>query len=121
MAGRSSLPADVREAWQRFTQRLEDEAIRRAHEGVVKLVIYKGRPVVYRGELVVEHAYSDQLMIKLLEANDPDRFNRQRVVPFDGGALNLDNLTEGQLEGLIDWLHAKARKRDEDRRERAPK
>jgi hypothetical protein len=31
-------------------------------------VIYKGQPVVYKGEPVFEHVYSDNLLIKLLEA-----------------------------------------------------
>jgi hypothetical protein len=41
--------------------------------------------VVYRGELVVEHAYSDQVMIKLLEANDPDRFTVRGWCPSTVG------------------------------------
>jgi hypothetical protein len=53
-----------------FTQTLQDEAVRRAHDGVRKLVLYKGEPVRYQGELVWEHVYSDHLMIKLLEAGN---------------------------------------------------
>jgi len=30
-----------------YTQTLKDEAVRRAHEGVRKLVLYKGQPVFY--------------------------------------------------------------------------
>jgi hypothetical protein len=82
-------------------QTLKDEAVRRAHEGVRKLVLYKGQPVFYQGEPVYEHVYSDSLLIKLLEAGDPDRFNRQNVAPFEG---NLDNLTRKQVQNLLEWL-----------------
>jgi hypothetical protein len=60
--------------------------------GVRKLVLHKGQPVRVEGQLLYEHKYSDHL-IKLLEAGDPDHFNRQRVMPLDEG--KLDNLTEG--------------------------
>jgi hypothetical protein len=43
-------------------------------------------------------------MIKLLEAGDPDQFNRQRVAPFDAESLNLENLTRGQTQQLMEWL-----------------
>ena len=88
----------------RSTQTLKDEAVRRAHEGVRKLVLYKGEPVRYQGQLVWEHTYSDHLLIKLLEAGDPDRFNRQNVAPLEG---NLDNLTRKQVEKLLEWLRTR--------------
>ena len=88
----------------KFTRRLKDEAVRRAHDRVVKLVLYKGKPVTYQGQLIYEHEYSDHLMIKLLEAGDPDQFNRQRVAPFDAESLNLENLTRGQTQQLMEWL-----------------
>jgi len=83
------------------TQRLEDEAVRRARYGARKLVLYKGEPVRIEGQLLYEHEYSDRLMEKLLEAGDPDRFNRQSVAPLEG---DLDNLTEGQVRALLEWL-----------------
>jgi hypothetical protein len=86
-----------------FTQTLKDEAVRRAHDGVRKLVLYKGEPVRYQGELVWEHIYSDHLMIKLLEAGDPDHFNRQKVAPFDPN-FDYDKMTEGQIRDLLAWL-----------------
>jgi hypothetical protein len=64
-------------------------------DGVVKLVLYKGKPVTYQGQLLYEHEYSDHLMIKLLEAGDPDQFNRQRVAPFDAESLNLSGVGIG--------------------------
>jgi hypothetical protein len=98
-----TYPARFQAARARFTQALEDEAIRRAHDGVRKLVLYKGEPVFYQGEQVFEHIYSDHLMIKLLEAGDPDRFNRQKVAPFDED-FDFDKMTEGQTLKMLEWL-----------------
>ena len=47
---------------------LEDEAMRRAVEGVDKPVMYKGEVVAYEKE------YSDQLLMFLLRGNRPDKF-----------------------------------------------
>jgi hypothetical protein len=102
----------------RAAQQLEDEAVRRARYGVAKMVLYKGQPVIHRGKPVVEHEFSDRLMEKLLEANDPDRFNRQRVAPFDADSLNLENLTRGQRQQLMEWLKKQL---DVARREMAAK
>lgn len=48
--------------------RFEDEAIRRAVEGVDKAVMYKGEVVHYEKE------YSDQLLMFMLRAGRPDKF-----------------------------------------------
>lgn len=66
-----------------------------------KLVLYEVEPVRIEGQLLYEHKYSDRLIVKLLEAGDPDRFNRQRAAPLEG---DLDNLTEGQIRALLEWL-----------------
>lgn len=57
---------------------LTDEAIRRAHDGVVKNVYYQGRVV---GQ---ELNYSDGLMIQLLRAFDPQRFLPPSKVEYSG-------------------------------------
>jgi hypothetical protein len=98
--------------WPRFQaarlracRHLEDEALRRARHEVVrrvphKRVPHKGKPVLVEGKRLYENKCSDQLMIKLLEAGDPDRFNREKAAPFDG----IDTLTERQVIALHEWL-----------------
>jgi hypothetical protein len=56
------------EAERRGARSLEDEAVRRAHEGIRKAVRYKGRIVGYETE------YSDSLLTTLLKGNNPDKF-----------------------------------------------
>jgi hypothetical protein len=49
-------------------QVLEDEAVRRAHDGLRKAVWHKGKVVGYETE------YSDSLMICLLKGNLPEKY-----------------------------------------------
>jgi hypothetical protein len=81
-------------------QRLE--AVRVAHYGLPKLVLYKGEPARIEGKLLYAHkSYSNRLMARLLKALDPDRFNRQREASH---GVDLDNLTKGQKRDLMEWL-----------------
>jgi len=50
---------------------LEDEAVRRAHEGLRKAVRYKGKIVGW------EYEYSDALMQTLLRGNLPEKFRER--------------------------------------------
>jgi hypothetical protein len=68
-------------------QTLEDEAVRRAVEGVVRPVMYHGKPVLIpvnpkqlRGKKkpLLEHEYSDTLLLALLRAKKPAEY-RERV------------------------------------------
>lgn len=65
-----------REAEVTAARTLEDEAVRRAHEGLRKAVRYKGRIVGYETE------YSDTLLLALLKGNNPDKFKDRSS--FDG-------------------------------------
>lgn len=74
--------AGFRERWddavEEGTDRLEDEAQRRARDGVTEPVFYKGHRV---GEV---QRYSDTLMIFLLKARRPDKF-KDRVANEHSG------------------------------------
>ena len=60
--------AAFQQAERRASRTLEDEAVRRAAEGLRKPVWYKGKIVGYETE------YSDTLLVTLLKANNPDKF-----------------------------------------------
>ena len=61
------------------TDRLEDEAFRRAHDGVAEPVISGGRQVLdAEGAPLMVRRYSDSLLTTLLKARRPDRY-RDRV------------------------------------------
>ncbi len=72
------------EAVKLGTSALEDEAVRRAKDGTLK-------PVFYRGEKVGSvREYSDTLLIFLLKARDPEKYAdrvKQELTGKNGGPL----------------------------------
>ena len=70
-------PARFAQARERATQTLEDEAVRRAVDGVWKPVLYRGKQVYIQGEPLFEIDYSDQFLIRLLEAYNPEKYGRR--------------------------------------------
>ena len=73
--------ADFAKAWddarERGTDALEDEAVRRAHEGTLRPVFQGGKKV---GTV---RDYSDTLLIFTLKALRPDKFKDRAVVEHD--------------------------------------
>jgi hypothetical protein len=82
---------------------LEDEAVRRAHEGTLRAVFYKGKASGAVRE------YSDTLLVVLLKAHKPEKYRENwkgeisgpggGPIPLHDGRLN--NLTDGELAELI--------------------
>ncbi len=67
------------EALDAGTDALEDEAVRRAHEGVEE-------PVFYQGEEVARvRKYSDNLLMFLLKGRRPERFRERTEISGPGG------------------------------------
>lgn len=75
------------QALEDATDRLEREAWRRAHEGLVRKQFYKGDPLIdpETGAQYVEREYSDTLMVQLLKAHKPDKYRERREVEHTGG------------------------------------
>ena len=69
--------------------RAEDEAYRRAVEGVERAVYHKGTEIGYVRQ------YSDNLLMFLLKAHRPEKY-RDNCIPggADGGAVDLDAWTK---------------------------
>jgi hypothetical protein len=71
-------------ACERVAQMLEDEAVRRAHDGVRRAVRYKGKVVGYEME------YSDRLLELLLKAHSPEKYAERSKVNLNvTGELEL--------------------------------
>ena len=68
----SDYVAAFQKAQSEAAQLLEDEAVRRAHEGVVEPIFYKGRPTG------ATRVYSDPLLMFLLRGLRPETY-RERV------------------------------------------
>ena len=74
---------DFADAWDKAvdigSDALEDEAIRRAHQGTLKPVFHQGQ------ECGAIREYSDTLMIFMLKARRPERFRERSSVDLSGG------------------------------------
>lgn len=75
-------------AEERAAQTLEDEAVRRAHTGVQRPVMYQGRPVKLNGRILYETKYSDMLLLALLRRFRPELY-RDQVVTEHTGSVDL--------------------------------
>jgi hypothetical protein len=74
----------VKEALKRSATVLADEAVRRGYQGIRKAVRYKGKVVGHDIE------YSDQLLIRMMEAREPETFAprlKQEHTGKDGSPL----------------------------------
>lgn len=73
------------EAIEAGTERLEDEAYRRAHDGVKKPIFHKGKRVAFVQE------YSDTLLMFLMKGRKPDKYRDNSKVEVSG-TLTLEQL-----------------------------
>lgn len=79
------------EAREMAADRLEQEAIRRAVDGVNK-------PVFFQGEIVgFEKEYSDTLLVLLLKAHKPDKYRERSDV-----RINLAQMSDEELRLLAE-------------------
>ena len=93
--------ARFRQAEMQAARTLEDEAVRRAHEGLRKPVWYKGKIVGYETE------YSDTLLLAVLKANNPDKF-RDRLEQTNVLEMDPDKMSPELLDKIADHLLKKA-------------
>jgi hypothetical protein len=104
LARNEQFAAAVEEAKATAAERLEGEAYRRAVLGVEEPVFFEGRRVD------TVRKYSDNLLSKLLEANDPRYSSRLKLTGEKGGPVeikhDLTNLSDDDLEKLEALLTA---------------
>jgi len=69
------------DAYETGTDALEQEAIRRATQGVAKPLFYKGKPIVDAdGNPVILREYSDTLLMQQLNARRPEKYRTNHKV-----------------------------------------
>ena len=98
------------EALEEGTDRLEDEAFRRAHDGVPKAVFYKG------DRIATVQEYSDTLTIFLLKARRPEKFKERTTTEHtgqEGGAIK-DKLSVYELGRSVAFMLAEAAREQKD-------
>lgn len=99
---RKDMP-DFAEAWDDAMRAgllaLEDEAHRRAFEGVDKPVFYKG------DEIGSIREYSDTLAIFLLKAHDPEKYRENSKIDLNA-KLSVGNMSEDEMRAELAALVA---------------
>ena len=102
-----TYPARFKDAQARAAQTFEDEAVRRAVHGVKRPMFYQGKPIKVNGEIAFETVYSDRLLERLLEANNPDKFKRRNETTFQWSGDPAE-LSQEQLSVLEEKLLERA-------------
>lgn len=94
------------DAYEEGSDRLEDEAMRRARDGTLK-------PVYQQGKMVGKvREYSDHLMNTMLKARRPERFKERVAAEHTGKGggpiqtMDLTKLNDEQLDRLADLVGA---------------
>ena len=109
MATDPTYPERFRQAVQKATRTLEDHAVKLAHEGVRRLVTYKGKPVKdpVTGGWLYEVEYDSQLIMFLLKAYDRKRFGDKIDTTFGPNWNgNLEDLPEEFLKQVLERINA---------------
>ena len=86
-------------ARQRAVDTLADEAVRRARDGVKRLVTYQGKAVRHEGQVVWETLYSDAILMFLLKAWDRKTFGD--AVKIDLSSIKTINDVPPELLKLV--------------------
>jgi hypothetical protein len=78
---------------------LEDEAMRRARDGLVRYKFYKGEPIIdpRTGEPYYELEYSDTLLIFLLKGCNPVKYRENMQHEHRHGGLTSDEILISQV------------------------
>ena len=76
-------------------------------EGIRRPVLYRGKQVHLHGEPLFDIEYSDQLLIRLLEAFNPEKYGR-RVEQINLMDIDPDKLTPAMLDRIAEHLLNKA-------------
>ena len=97
-----------RRAWEgvqeQAAQSLEDEAVRRAYEGIKRVLYYKGKPIrTGRGRnarIAYETQYDSQLLITLLKRFRPELYRDKATTEITGSVEIIDRLQAGRQRVL---------------------
>ena len=93
---------------------LGDVAFRIARDGLAKLVLHEGKPVIVDGKKLYEVKYETRLLMKLLAGRDREKYGDVKVIEvnwkdWDG---DVSKLSPGAVRGLLDVLRKEAARQE---------
>jgi hypothetical protein len=94
-----------RDAEERAGQELQDEAVRRAMEGVKRPMMYQGMPVKLGRRILYHTQYSDMLLLALLKRFRPALY-RDHVVSEHTGSVDLVARMQAARKRLVEMRAA---------------
>lgn len=86
------------------TAMLEDEALRRARDGMIRFQFSKdGKPLMHpvTGKPYFELEYSDTLLLALLRGRIPERYGSDKLKVEHSGAVKVNEPTDEELAARI--------------------
>jgi hypothetical protein len=109
-----TYPERFAEADRACTRMLDDVAFRIARDGVAKLVLHDGKPVIIDGKKHYEIKYETSLLMKLLAARDREKYGEQPVIQIDLKSWDGDisKLNEASTKGLLALLKAEMERQE---------
>jgi hypothetical protein len=75
-----TYPDRFEEADRACTRMLEDRAFKNARDGLAKLVLHNGKPVLVEGKKLYEVTYDNRLIMKLLAGRNREKYGEYKVV-----------------------------------------
>lgn len=105
LTSRPDYAEEFQRAKDEVFERLEGEAIRRAHDGVEKKLYHRGKPIFdpETGEQATERQYSDQLLQVLLRRFRPDLYGSD---PANVANVNIQQNGTGTVREILDAMHS---------------
>jgi hypothetical protein len=114
-----TYPARFEEADKECTRILEDRAFKNARDGMAKLVLHNGKPVLVEGKKLYEVTYDNRLIMKLLASRDREKYGEYKVVEvnwkdWDG---DVSKLSPNAVKALLAVLRQEAARQEAARQE----
>src|SRR5215469_11526708 len=98
---------------------LEDRAFKNARDGLAKLVLHNGKPVLVEGKKLYEVTYDNRLIMKLLAGRNREKYGEVKLVEvnwkdWDG---DVSKLSPNAVKGLLALLRQEAARQEAARQE----
>jgi len=109
-----TYPDRFEEADRACTRMLEDRAFQVARDGVAKLVLHEGKPVIVDGKKLYEVKYEIPMLMKLLAGRDREKYGEVKLVEvnwkdWDG---DIRKLSPSAVKGLLALLRQEAARQE---------
>jgi hypothetical protein len=109
-----TYPDRFEEADRACTRMLEDRAFKNARDGMAKLALHDGKPVLVEGKKLYDVTYDNRLIMKLLAGRNREKYGEVKLVEvnwkdWDG---DVSKLSPNAVKGLLAVLRREAARQE---------